>query len=356
MRILALTRYGRVGASSRLRLMQYLPHLRAEGIKSDVAPFLGDDYLRRLYAGEKRPWGPILSAYLRRLAVLARCRRYDLLWIEYEIFPWLPPWAEQLLGHWKLPYAADYDDAVFHNYDQSPRRAARLLMGDKIDRVMKGAALVTAGNEYLAARARSAGAERVEIVPTVIDLNRYPPAPERPSHVFSIGWIGSPATARYLPTVQPALAQACAGVPARVVLVGSGPMDFGAVPTEIHEWTEAREVADVRSFDVGIMPLADNPWEKGKCSYKLIQYMACGKPVVASPVGHNMEVVQHGVNGYLAKTHDDWAQALTRLRVAPELRRRMGEAGRKRVESRYCLQVTAPRLAEWLREAAGTTR
>jgi glycosyltransferase involved in cell wall biosynthesis len=123
------------------------------------------------------------------------------------------------------------------------------------------------------------------------------------------------------------------------------------IATDIRPWTEDREVDDILDFDVGIMPLRDGLWELGKCGYKLIQYMACGRPVVASPIGVNRQIVEHGVNGYLAATADEWVIALRTLRDDQGLRDKLGRNGRKKVEGHYCLQVTAPRLAELLRTA-----
>jgi glycosyltransferase involved in cell wall biosynthesis len=117
-------------------------------------------------------------------------------------------------------------------------------------------------------------------------------------------------------------------------------------------WSEESEVREIQNFDIGIMPLSDSPWERGKCGYKLIQYMACGRPVVSSPVGVNTTIVEHGVNGFLAATPDDWSRYLKVLQENPELRRRMGVKGRRKVEKNYCLAVTAPRLASLLRKAA----
>jgi len=113
------------------------------------------------------------------------------------------------------------------------------------------------------------------------------------------------------------------------------------------------EAADIRHFDVGIMPLPDAPWERGKCGYKLIQYMACGKPVVASPVGVNSRIVCHGENGFLANNLEQWREALLTLRDHPALRQQMGNEGRARVEREYSVQLNAPRLSAWLHEAAG---
>jgi glycosyltransferase involved in cell wall biosynthesis len=139
---------------------------------------------------------------------------------------------------------------------------------------------------------------------------------------------------------------------ARFVAIG---IDAGALglPMESVRWTEDTEVASIASLDIGIMPLVDGPFERGKCGYKLIQYMACGLPVVASPVGVNCQIVEHGVNGLLAETPEQWAQALRTLLADPDLRHRMGQAGRQKVEQHYCIQVTGPKVAALLAAAAG---
>lgn len=351
-KVLALTRYGRLGASSRLRFYQYLPFMEKQGIKVEVVPLFGDDYLEDLYVGRGRRKIGILRAYLRRIGCLIGARHFDLLWIEKELFPYLPPWGETLLEVLAVPYVVDYDDAIFHNYDLHPNRLVRFCLSAKIDEVMKRAAVVVVGNDYLGDRARRAGAKRVEYIPTVIDLERYQITPKPQEKPFTIGWIGSPPTAGYIKLVQPALSEVCKDGKARVVLVGSGPVELEDVPVEVLPWSEDGEVAAVQSFDVGIMPLLDEPWERGKCGYKLIQYMACGRPVIASPVGINQQIVEQGVNGFLASSIADWVAALNKLRDNISLREAMGRAGRSKVEKHYCVQVTAPRLVEILQSAA----
>jgi glycosyltransferase involved in cell wall biosynthesis len=348
-----MTRYGRLGASSRLRSYQYLPFMKKHGIEIEIAPLLDDNYIEDLYSGKGRRKIGILGAYLRRAGRLFGARHFDLIWIEKELFPWVPAWGEVLLDALGIPYVVDYDDAIFHNYDLHPNRLVRFCLGTKIDQVIKRAAVVVVGNDYLGDRARRAGAKRVEYLPTVIDLERYQMALKPRETPFTIGWIGSPATAKYIQLVQPALSEVCRNGKARVVLVGSGPVKLADVPVVVLPWSEDSEVAAIQGFDVGIMPLPDEPWERGKCGYKLIQYMACGRPVIASPVGINRQIVEQGVNGFLASDMTDWVTSLNELRDNASLRESMGRAGRSKVEKQYCVQVTAPRLAEILQWAAG---
>lgn len=352
MKVLLFGRYSRRGASTRLRFLQYLPYLHASGIEVTVVPLLDDAYLTALYSGEGRSLRQLTGAYLCRLVDLIAARPYDLLWIEKELFPWWPAVFERLLGVFGKRYVVDYDDAVFHQYDRHPSKYVRSAMGRKIDAVMKRAVLVVAGNDYLAARARAAGAPRVEVLPTVVDLDRYPaPVPPTNGPTFRVGWVGTPMTASYLELVRGPLASLRA-LGADIVAVGAPPNPLPQIEVDVRPWTEHSEVSEIQRFDVGIMPLPDEPWERGKCGYKLIQYMACSRPVIASPVGANLDIVQHGVNGFLARTDSEWRLALEALSADRQLCARMGAAGRRSVEQRYCLAVGAPRMRELLQSVA----
>ena len=356
MNVLFLPKYGPKAASTRHRYLQYFPHLESEGISCHASPLLDDAYLAKKFETGRTPPVDALRGYTHRLLALTGARRFDLAMVHCELFPYLPSWGEAILPRLGVPYVYDFDDAIFHNYDQSRLSVVRALFSGKLARVARGAALVTAGNEYLAAWSRRFQ-RRVEVLPTVVDLARFPRvSPARAPGPFVIGWIGSPSTAPYVSLVAEALAQVSRGDSARVVLVGSGPVDLPGVPVEVRPWSEATEAADIGRFDVGVMPLPDTPWARGKSGFKLIQYMAGGLPVVASPVGANRDIVEHGVNGFLAGTAEEWVSALETLRADPGLRDRMGRAGRERVRQRYSLAVTAPRLAGWLREAAGRVR
>jgi glycosyltransferase involved in cell wall biosynthesis len=349
MKILLLSRYSPLGASSRVRFYQYLPYLEAEGIHVTVANLLENDYLQDLYLGRPRRFDAIIGAYIRRLRYLLKSNRFNLVWLEYEILPWLPAWGETILSRLGIPYVVDYDDAVFHRYNMHPRALVRGLLRHKIDVIMRRAALVTVGNEYLGDYARKAGAQRVEHIPSVIDLKRYTVSLKSENPVFTIGWIGTPATQNYLHLIHPALIEVCKDGTAQLVLVGSSLTKLDGVPTENRLWSEETEVAEIQRFDVGIMPMPDEAWAKGKCGYKLIQYMACAKPVVASPVGVAQQMIQDRENGFLAATTADWVKALCVLREDGGLRERMGRAGRSNVEGRYSLQVTSPRLISLLK-------
>lgn len=351
MKVLLLSRYDSLGASSRVRFLQYLNYFRANGLEVEVAPLFSNAYLEALYSGRGR-LREVVAGYAGRIKVLLRARRYDVLILEKELFPFLPAAAERLLRAAGVPYLVDYDDALFHRYDLHGNPLVRRLLGRKIDAVMRHAAVVVAGNSYLADRARKAGAKDVEIIPTVVDIERYKPAGNRPEGPPVVGWIGTPNTSRYLVPLIPVFEHLRRAMPVRFVAVGARAEDFVGTPVEAWPWSEETEVASIQSFDIGIMPLDDTPWERGKCGYKLIQCMACGVPVVASPVGVNREIVFHGKNGFLVDTVEEWKQSLERLvRMDPATRTAMGSVGRARVERWYSLQVQAPRLLQALRKA-----
>lgn len=349
-RLLVLSRYNRNAASSRLRTCQYEPYLKAAGFDVDYVAFFDAAYLDRLYAGRRSPLS-IARYYLGRMRTLLP-RPRDLVWMECEAFPYLPLAVERLFLPAGIPLVSDYDDAVFHRYDQHRYSFVRGLLGDKIDRIMAASRLVTAGNDYLAEHARRAGANQVEIVPTVLDTQAYQMrSTPSPGASVVVGWIGSPSTwrlhARPLLPVLDELVRGgmlCHIVGAHAAEERAG---FSFLP-----WAEETEVEMICRMDIGIMPLPDDPWARGKCGYKLIQYMACGLPVVASPVGVNSQIVEHGVNGFLASSAEEWAVALRRLAQDPELRMKMGQAGRRKVERHYSIQGEGPRVAGLLRAVA----
>jgi glycosyltransferase involved in cell wall biosynthesis len=354
MRVLALTRYGDLGASTRLRTLQYVPLLRDAGIDVDVSPLFVDAYLEFFYRRGRAPLLVSAAGYLRRLAALTKQRAYDLVWLEKELLPWLPAAFERML---RPPYLVDYDDAIFHRYDQHPAALVRSLLGRKIDLVMRRAAVVVVGNRYLADAARRVGAREIEIIPTSVDTDRYRPVAkasvEGPSGDFNVGWIGTPQTAPFLRTLTPAFERLHESGGFRFTFIGApADLDVG-VPFDALPWTEGSEVSLLQRLDCGIMPLPDLPFERGKSGYKLIQYMACGLPVVASPVGENRHIVREGVNGLLASQTNDWVAALHRLRDAADRGRSLGLAGREMVEATYDCRRNAKRLAAVLGSAAG---
>ncbi|MBN9220967.1 MAG: glycosyltransferase family 4 protein [Mesorhizobium sp.] len=347
MKIMALSRYGTLAASSRLRTYQYVDKFSAFDIEFYVEPLFDNNYVTTIYANDARRW-IIFSSFFRRVKALLSARKFDAIWIEKEMLPWLPAFVELSLFPSGLPMIVDLDDAVFHRYDGHRSHAVRAILGRKLDRLMRRADLVVAGNDYLAERAREAGASRVETVPTVVDLKRYMIGPKLDSKDITIGWIGSPSTAHYLDIIKPVLDELSLKIPLRAIAIGARQDQLSGSIFVARPWTEDTEVQEIAQFDIGVMPLLDNPWERGKCGYKIIQYMASGVPVVASPVGVNKKIVREA-NGFLASSKSDWLLALRQLVTDRRLRLSMGSFGRADVERRYTLDVQAPRLASFIK-------
>ncbi len=358
LRVLELTKYGRLGASSRMRSWQYLPWLQQAGFELRTEPLFSDEMLKARYESGGYRFKRIVRAYFERCRLLVRRGNFDVVWIEKEALPWWPRWIESVLLR-GVPYVLDYDDAIFHNYDQHRRSWIRRIYGRRLDGLMREASLVVAGNSYLAQRARDAGAARVEIIPTVVDLERYPV--EKTTAISKIGdkrllrivWIGSPSTVTYLDMLREPLQVLSKRRDFVLRVIGGGNFDIPGVRVEVVPWSEATEVESISECDIGVMPLLDSKWERGKCGYKIIQYMACGLPVIVSNVGVNPEIVNQGENGILVSSSDEWVAALEKLISEPNVRAKMGVAGRERVENEYCLQQTAPRLIRLLRTAGG---
>jgi glycosyltransferase involved in cell wall biosynthesis len=353
MKILLLSRYGSLGASSRVRYLQYLPYLEHKGLSFKVEPLLSNKYLKSLYAG-RHDWREVLKGYLSRIWTLFRVKRFDLVIIEKELFPFFPAFAERVLRLTGVSYLADYDDALFHKYDLHSNVLVRHTLGKKIDTVMRHAAVVVAGNAYLADRARTAGAPVVETIPTVVDCKYYKPcsSPHGKSQVI-VGWIGTPKTSKYLEPLIPVFEVLQKKKSVRFVAIGANAKDFAGTPVETWPWSKNSEVKAIQKFDIGIMPLPDSPWERGKCGYKLIQYMACGIPVVASPMGVNKDIVKPGKNGYLSNTIQDWEEHLSTLICMNDNDRGvMGKTARKQVKNWYSVQVQASRLLNSIQKAA----
>lgn len=353
-RVLALTKYGSQAASTRQRFLQYEPYLRESGFAVQHSPLLGDDYVQNLQKTTSKFSVQLLRRYLDRVRSLVFASEYDLLWIQYELFPYLPVSFERLALLWKKPLVFDFDDAIFNMYDNAPNSFVRGMLQGKIGQMLRRSDLCCCGNSYLEKYALQYCSNTM-LLPTVVDTETYKPNRRGPSRSPPvIGWIGSPSTAAYLKPLLPLLSALATSGRARVKIVGAGQRpSMSSDNVEFLEWSQEREIADVQAMDIGIMPLPDDEWARGKCGFKLIQYMACGIPVVASPVGVNKHIVDEGTNGYLARSIDEWRIALTKLMADPDQRLRLGKSGRARVLREYSTRTHAPRLVTAFNSLSG---
>jgi glycosyltransferase involved in cell wall biosynthesis len=210
---------------------------------------------------------------------------------------------------------------------------------------------VIVGNEELAEYARAHN-PHVTIVPITIDTDEYRPAPPRAAAVPTIGWSGSHSTVPHLDTARLVLQELARTRQFELRVIGAPSYALDGVTVSAQAWRADSEVADLQRFDIGIMPLPDDPWVSRRTHLKVRQYMGLGIPCVVSPLGVNRELIEDGVNGFLASTREEWVAKLGRLVDDPALRARIGAAGRKTIEERYSAARWAPRVREILEAAA----
>ena len=351
---LVFAKYGDLAASTRQRFVQAMPYLAAENITLTIRPLLDNHYLATLFQHGTRKPTHIAAAYARRFLQLFQCRDYDFILVQYELFPYLPAWFESLLRLTGKPVFYDMDDAMFHQYDAHPKPWVRRLLGKKLVLLLRQSRIAFCGNAYLADYARPY-AQRTEIIPTTVDVDRFKPLTPAPQHAPPVlGWIGSPSTWNYCKPLLDTIGRLTDAGTLTMLVVGAGHNAAARTGFEFRDWAESNEVNDIQQMDIGIMPSPEDGWARGKCGYKLIQYMACGLPVIASPVGVNRTLVTHGVNGFHATTDEQWRWAIEQLMADPALRQRMGAAGRAMVVRDYAIQRYGPRLAQLIHEGCGT--
>ena len=342
-KVLGLALYGPLAASNRYRLGQYVSGLAGLGIDLQVFHLLGDDYLRARFGDTTLPISIMLKDAWGRAENLWRQNDYDAVILQCELMPLMPGWLERFLI--RKPYIYDFDDAFYLKYRTDRKRLFSPLLRSKFDEVMAGAAIVTAGNHVLAKYARQYNST-ICYLPTVVDTLRYiPKTLNRSTNIFTVGWIGSPSTAIYLNELIVPLSLLGQECSIQFIVIGGRSPKIPNVTVVELDWDEQTELELINSFDVGVMPLPDDEWARGKCAFKLIQYMACELPVIASPVGANVDVVD-ATCGLLASTPQEWLEAFRTLRDKPNLRAKMGEAGRERVIECYSLHQNLPVLAD----------
>ncbi len=354
MRILFLTRYPLEGASSRYRVYQYVPHLRALGAEVTVSSFMNAAMYRLSFSPGRQVRKVIqtLFAIARRLAVLTRWRGYDVIYMQRELFPIGPPIVERWLKKRGAKLVFDLDDALFIAMPSRYNPIATWLRSPgKTYEIFAQSDLVMAGNGYLRDEARKYAprAETFEVAEDTHRIQMRPPTTNEGG--VTIGWLGSKTTVKYLELIEPALREVCARYPfVRIAIMGGGEFDLPGLPVEHLEWSLQGELEALASFDIGVMPLPMEDWSKGKSGGKARTYMAAGVPAVCSKIGYNIELIRDGETGYLAETHQDWVDKLSALIEAPDLRRRVGEAARADVMARFPVRGQAEVMLRLLGE------
>ncbi len=358
MRVLFVVSHPIEGPSSRFRVYQFLPYLRAHGVEATVRPLLSSRVLPTVYQPGRFARKALITALgaLKRAGDVLAAARYDLVYVLREAFPFGPPLFEPLLRAAAGRLVFDFDDAIYVPALAYRNPLDRLRDFGKTAKIIRIASRVIVGSDYLreyAVRFADSG-DRVTVIPTVVDTSHYRPRPSRSSSTTCvIGWIGTPRGSSYLRDLLDVIADLVRTHPRLAFkFVGAEPFDPRSLPVSFKDWRLEEEVSDLQSFDIGIMPLTDDEETRGKCGFKLIQYMSVGIPVVCSPVGANLTIVENGASGFFASTPAEWRASLARLIQDPEVRASLGRRGRELAETRFSLAAMAPRLLAVLREAA----
>lgn len=327
------------GASSRYRLFQFLPFLTDAGLRHVV----------------HLPAGKPLAGWRRMIASLAEQRQIDRLaecsravLVQKRLFPsrWVARLARQ------RPMAFDFDDAIFTSPTGDWSAWTRKRVESRLQCTLAHASAVIAGNRYLADYARQY-ARDVLVLPTVLDHHRYPARQHAAGPEVVIGWIGHSVNHPYLAGMSEVLQRIAKLFPIRVLVVSDRDLAIPGVRVENRRWSEATEVEDILCMDIGIMPMPDDAWSRGKCGFKAIQYMAAGLPVVCADVGANPDIVRHGHDGFCVRTPSEWHDALAGLCDDTGLRQRLGTSGRQHVADAFSLESAAPAFLQLVSRLCG---
>jgi glycosyltransferase involved in cell wall biosynthesis len=333
----------------RYRLEQWEPLLHEQGVEITYAPFESEELHASVYKpgqlGQKLKF--VSQSVLKRASLLSKVKDYDVVYIFREAALLGPPVFERLIHSRGVPIVFDFDDAIFVSY-KSPSNGylSYLKFAGKTKTICRISSHVMVGNPYLAEYAGRVN-NNVTIIPTTIDTEKYQPLNRHDdSKPIVIGWTGSHSTVQHLNTLRSALQKLAQRESFRLRVIGTPTYELDGVEVEAMKWHSETELEDLSAVDIGVMPLPDDKWSKGKCGLKALQFMALGIPTICSPVGVNTDIIQDGENGFIAGTDDEWVEKLSQLVQSYELRRKLGDAGRHTVETKYSAAAQAPRVYE----------
>jgi glycosyltransferase involved in cell wall biosynthesis len=328
--------------SQRFRFEQYYDILRAEGHEIEIRPFMTEKTWKILYLPGRflQKALAILGGLFRRLFLLFSLKKYDYIFIHREATPIGPPFFEYIASKWlKKKIIYDFDDAIWiPNYSEANSFFSFLKGYKNVKHICRWAYKISCGNEYLCDFARQYN-DNVVYNPTTIDTENYhnkvkSVLPEQ----FVIGWTGSHSTIRYIEVILPVLKELQQSHPFVFRVISDIAPDYDLESLEYRKWNKETEIEDLLSFSVGIMPLEDDKWANGKCGFKALQYMSLGIPALVSPVGVNTRIVDHGLNGYICSTAEEWKIALSELMEQKERLLEMSARTREKIQTHYSVR------------------
>ncbi|MCR9251940.1 MAG: glycosyltransferase [bacterium] len=328
--------------SQRFRFEQYFKILEENSIEYDFKPFLDQNAWRILYKSGNiiKKVGGILRGFNKRLALIFRARKYKFIFIHREATPLGPPFIEWILAKFlrkKIIY--DFDDAIWlSNTSSSNKIASSLKNHQKVLKICKWSYRISVGNSYLKEFALQFN-DNVILNPTTIDTeqlhNKSLVKGTKKDQVFRIGWTGTHSTLKYIEPIFPVLDDLIKKSEFKFVIISNQPPNIKRPYIEFIPWSKETEITDLAKFDIGLMPLEDDIWARGKCGFKALQYMALEIPALVSPVGVNSKIVDHGMNGFICDTPEQWHDNIKVLMANSDARKRMGVAGREKIIDEY---------------------
>jgi len=341
-KILFLTPYPTNSApSQRFRFEQYFSFFKDENIDYDTLSFLDEATWKIFYQKGfllKKTLG-ILKGLLNRHLLLLKIHQYDKLFIHREAAMIGPAYFEWIYSKlFKKEIIFDFDDAIWlKDVSNANQNLSWLKFPDKTKSIIAYSKTIIAGNTFLSNYAKQFNAN-VYVIPTTIDTNYHYPSKKTISDTIKIGWTGSSTTNKHLELISDVLqhiTQTYSNV--KIIMISNQPIISSKFRLKFVEWKQSSEIEDLSQIDIGIMPLPDNEWAKGKCGFKGLQYMALEIPTIMSPVGVNTEMIQDRKNGFLASNKNEWISKLSALIESKELRESLGKNGRKTIEKKYSI-------------------
>lgn len=342
-KVLFLTKYSEKGASSRYRFYNYRSYLEKNNISPVYKPLFEDSYLNQVYKGNKfkKLFLGIFFILKRIIFLLFQTKGYDHFVIEAELFPHFNFGLDHFFIKKMKSFSLDFDDNISANYQNTSKQ-------DKIPKLIKLANFVTVGNHWYFSEFEG----NLIYLPTVIDLNKYPVHNLQTKNYSTLVWIGSPSTVKYLKLVEKMLIRLSEKHDFVLKIIGGNIKLNEKIKVKNVTWSSEIENIELAESSIGIMPLENSYWEKGKCGFKLIQYMASGLPVIGSALPANKEILEHNVNGYIAEKEEDWFNGIDFLLKNQDICREMGKKSRKRIEQYYSYQIWGGEYANIIKQNA----
>ncbi len=328
--------------SQRFRFEQYFQALKNNSITYNIAPFLSIKTWRILYQegnNFSKSWYVFVS-FLKRVTLLFKLSGYDYIFIHREATPFGPPFFEwSVKSIWRKKIIYDFDDAIWLDDPNETGKIKHLVKWKrKVKSICRWSHKISCGNSYLANYAFQFN-ENVIVNPTTIDtINLHNLKRVKNNSLqdkITIGWTGTHSTLHYLQDIIPVIKVLEQKFNFQFLVISNTAPNFDLKSLKFIKWNKLTEIEDLNQIDIGIMPLTDDKWSKGKCGFKALQYMALAKPVVASPVGVNVEIIDEGETGFLVNSLKDWEISLSKLISSVKERERMGEKGLQKIQKYY---------------------